>query len=267
MEENYVDILKTIYNNRKKKNPAYSISKFSKDAGFKSYHMSDVFSGRYGLSLKRAVLVAENLQMSETVKRKFLRLVKDASAKSKEDKSQVEYNKNQLTYTSDRHMSLDEFHLLSDWYYFALIELIRKLPKEYNPYMLYEKLDISKEQCQIAIDTLLKLNYLKQENNFIEVNHELISVTNDTPSEDIRRYHRTMIAKSLQKMETLPIEKRFFSSFNLNLSCENYKDFHEELSAFIRKKILSYQKDSTDAQLLHTFNFQLFPLEKDGSDV
>lgn len=262
MEMSYVDILRDIYKIRKKKNPAYSMSKFSRDAGFKSYHLSDVFAGRYGLSVRRATEVAEKLKMSDTVKKQFLRLVESNAAKSKEDKNISDFESSHFLFEADKKVSVEEFSLMSQWYFFALIELIRKLKTPASYEELAERLSISENECKSSIKKLIQLGYICELNGELMVNHAMISLNNDTPSEIIRNYHRIMIAKSLDSMQKDPVSERYFGSFNLNLSEQQYNDLHEELSAFIRKKITHYQKDVETEQRLYTLNFQLFPLEQ-----
>lgn len=261
MNVSYIDILRDIYNLRKKKNPAYSMSKFSRDAGFKSYHLSDVLAGRYGLSTKRAAEVADKLKMPENLKKQFMRLVEYNSAKSKEDKNLSLFESTHFLFEADKKINAEEFNLTSEWYYFALIELIRKSDQELNFTTLSHQLKISEDECEKAVNTMLKLGYLVKSQNQLKVHHSMISLSNEAPSETIRQYHRTMIAKSLESMKNDPVNQRYFGSFNLNISKENYKSLHEEISAFIRKKIIHYQKDSEAAQRLYCLNFQLFPLE------
>lgn len=268
MEENYRDFLKKLYLSRKTKNPLYSLAAYSRDAGFKSYHMNDIINGRYGLSPKRAKVVAQNLKLSEEKKELFLSLVELENPKSPIDRHLAEERVRELLLSTEAIFSAEENPQLGDWYYLAAYELSRQSSRTLQVEDLMSRLGLTIEQAESAlaeIENLKKpLATNSEDAQSPETSRAMISVQskNNGPSTTIRRFHKQMILKSIASMEADPVEERCFSSFNVNLTKEEYVNLSNEVKAFIRKKIHQYQDSESSDQRLYALNLQIFPLEK-----
>ena len=260
MIQNYRDFLKKIYEARKAKNPGYSLVAFSRDAGFKSYHMNDIICGRYGLSPKRALVVAKNLKLSQLRKEEFLTLVQRDYAKSPIDKAMAEEKLKKLKMSADKTITDKVLPINSDWFYLATYEIFRKAQTTLTSEDVSKELSISVEDAQRAIEALpLLRNPQAKENKKVEI----LSVQTDTPSPSaiLQKYHTQMIEKSLVSMKSDPVQERHFSSFNVYLTHDQYVNFTTELCGFIRNKILQYQESQDKNERLYAINVQTFPLQ------
>lgn len=262
MERSYRDLLKEVFEQRKKQDPSYTILKYSQDAGFVSYHMSDILRGRYGLSRPAALKLVENLKFSHLAKEEFLARVELETGKSPHEKALALEKLENINRLADHSVCIDDYSFTSEWYYLAIIELARREDFKNDPQWLSERLGLSLETAELALEKLLSTKILNLENDRITVNFELFGVKAKGPSELIRKIHRSMIGKSLEAMESVPVEQRTFSSFNVLLSEEEYNSFKEDVLAFVRKSILLRQKQQKSDSKLYSINLQIFPLEQ-----
>lgn len=75
------EFLDSLYHSRHKRNPAYSMRKFSRDLGFSSSsHLSDVIRGKKKLGIRGRESVMDHLQMNP-VERAWFQLINDRSGK------------------------------------------------------------------------------------------------------------------------------------------------------------------------------------------
>lgn len=263
MKRTYRGILKEIFEARTLKNPSYSISAFSRDAGYKSYHISDILRGKYNLSPKSALKIASNLKMNDSLCSEFLCLVEIEFAKDPIKKNLALKKLSQLKSFSKKTVLQNEFNLISEWYYFAIIELVRQNPINLDFKSISKKLDISINQAEIALNQLTNLGIINIKNNRYSVDYELVKVnSSNAPSDSIRKYHKTMIKKGLEAIEDFEVSERSLSSFNLLLEEKEYENLRSELNEYVRKYIHKIQINKEKNAKLYALNFQLFPHEK-----
>lgn len=265
MTKSYRQILKDLYEEKKSNNPAYSLVAFSRDAGFKSYHLTDVIKGRYGLSVASATRVAAHLKMPHHLKEEFLNLVLFESARSPYERARAKEKINNLKYQSDKVITDCEFNLISEWYHLAILELAQREDFDGHPEKIALQLDISAAIAREAMKNLESTGLLqKDQQNRYHVDYEVLSVMtkkDNISSMTIQSFHSQMIAKGLATMKSVDISKRFFNSFNVNLTREEYMNLTVEVSSFILKKISFIQKKKIDRSQLYALNLQIFPLE------
>ncbi len=259
MSKDYREFLKEIYVSRKIKNPRYSLVAFSRDAGFKSYHMSDILSGRYGLSPKRALHVAQNLKLKDVSKEEFLALVNLAYNKSPIDKKIAEEKLSSLKMGLEKTVTDKDCSFFKDWFYLAAFEVFRKNGKIVDAQTLSDVLGISLAEANQVIQTLSPFVSSFEVNGVEVLSLQTQSAISSTV---LRQFHRQMIEKSLISMEKDPMSERHFTSFNVYLNDEQYLNLTTEIRAFIRKKISQYQDTNSGDERLYAINMQVFPLEK-----
>lgn len=67
---------------RQKRNVSYSMNAFARDLGLSSSRLSEILSGKVGISEDRAVKIADRLQLSESDKAYFVDLVQSEHSRS-----------------------------------------------------------------------------------------------------------------------------------------------------------------------------------------
>ncbi len=261
----YRDILENIYSKRKQRNPQYSLSAYSRDAGFKSYHMSDILSSRYGLSVKRSVLVAEALGISGLLREKFLLLVSVEHARSPKDRAEAHKRLKDLEYDPDLFIKEAGFKMINNWYDTAVIVLANEEGVAVGVSDIIKILNITEEEALNSLNNLKALGILSEGGEQRVNEHKLASVVSKGESEAIQEYHRQNLFKAEEALKGVAVSERSFLSYTSVLTKEQYTKLAEAVDDTVRKELLAMQDEKrkfnkADILKLYTFSSQLFPL-------
>ncbi len=265
MSRTYRDILREVYESKKKRNPSYSLVAYSRDAGFKSYHMSDILASRYNLSIKRAHDVAKNLKFNDILSAEFINLVIIEHSKNPEH---VKEARERLASTHEKPIHLindDDFSPLSEWYYMALIELFRN-KDNYNLSIpqISDRLSIPEEIIVKAIEQLCSSQILQKTEDGLGLitKMDFVAVrTSKVGSTVIRKYHKQILTKAFEAIDTFSTQNRYLQSFNVTMDDQDYQSLCNDVADFIKNRIAQIQQIEPKGSV-HAISFQVFPLEK-----
>lgn len=84
--EDYKDILRSYWTNIHSRNHRYSLRSFARLIGISSGRLSEVLSGKQGLSARSAEQIAQRLKMAPDVQKRFVCLVVASCARSRRDR-------------------------------------------------------------------------------------------------------------------------------------------------------------------------------------
>lgn len=245
---------------RQKKNPAYSSRAFARDIGVNSSRLSEILSGKVGLSETRAISISERLQMNEEVKALFIDLVISEDARSaitrEAAKSRIEARMLHLQELEDK-----EFSLISNWYYLAILELIQLEGLDHSITSFAAKLSLPEEKVQEGVERLIRLGHIKVENDRWLPSEPDSTTTTEVASESIRSYHRQILEKASTALEN-PVEKRDFSSMIFSLNSEQLNYAKERLQDF-RRTLVKELESMPGKDSVYCLSFQLFEASGD----
>lgn len=256
----YIEILKKQFEQRRKKNPQYSLRAFSIQAGLKPGRMSDMFNNRYGLSKPYAIKIANNLNFSTYETKQFLLSVEAYHARDKASRELAEKKLHHLSnLDADVKLENDQFLYIKDWYHFSIIELLKRDPL-ISEELIAKKLGLSPYNVTEAITRLKKLNLIDEKNNLI-IKDALISIDTKKSSEAIKEHHLQILKKTEAALTEQPIEGREFSSCQLLINKNNLNKIKKRLVTFRRQLIKDFATTEDESQL-YSFSYQLIALEK-----
>jgi uncharacterized protein (TIGR02147 family) len=239
-------IIQREYLKRKSKNPSYSLRAYSNYLGIGMTSLSSFLAGKRILSKKNLTKVAEKLSLPPLEYELFMGEV------SKKN-SPVDVERLQL--------QDDTFHLISDWYHYAILEICSLKSHKNSPEWVASKLGISKMEASLAIDRLLKMGLLKKKGmSFYRETPQLTTKT-DIPDRAIRSRHLQILELAKMSLERDPVGKRHFWETTFALSPEKYDQAKKMIVAASRKivKLL----ESGEPKEIYSLSMNLFPLKKD----
>lgn len=189
MKRDEVTILKEKYEEASKSNPQYSLRAFAKRAGISSGGLSQILSRKKNLSLARAHEVARALKMTEIEKEEFLLAVQISSARSEASRSEFYEKYKTLHSSSVVNLELEQFKAISEWYGFAIIEMISTFASEWTPHKIAKFLGISHAQSLSMIERLIRIEVIeKTPKGYVRIQDRLI-VDSMLPNEAMRKYY------------------------------------------------------------------------------
>ena len=146
MKFNYREELKNSYREKKSRNQGYSLRAFSRDLGVSPTALSDVMAGKRNFSEKNAKKVSEKLCFSPQECVLMLAEIKNKTVDAKKEVVQVKE---------------DEFNLIANWYYLAILTLSQQKNVNASLKNISEIIGITKSQAKKAIDTLKSLKFIE----------------------------------------------------------------------------------------------------------
>ena len=124
-EKSYVDILKGEFERRKLLNPSYSLRAFARDLSMSPPRLSQILSGKHGLSVKAAGEISKKLKLDDESHQWFCDSVGALHARGGKERREFQAKIKKIKEKTKKFtkLQLEYFEVISDWYNFAILEL------------------------------------------------------------------------------------------------------------------------------------------------
>lgn len=252
--------LSNVLETRQLKNPAYTISAFARQLGLPPSRLSEILKGKIGISVKRAMDIADILRLSEKDKEFFVNLVQ-----AEHDRNPLQRQKAQdkISDFYDKYAALEEGKI-SNWYHLALLELIG-LDDSLGNEQLAARLGLSEVIAENSINELLAMGAISKSQTasgftIVNANRETAM---DIPSESVKQLNEQILGKAAQELRLQDVSNRDFSiavfGFNkeqLPLAKERIKQFRRD---FMKEFESAPHKDSVYSMSLQFFELTQTP--------
>jgi len=106
-------------------------------------------------------------------------------------------------------LSLENFSLIAEWYYLALLELVTLKDYQDDRKKIAAQFGLSEEEIKRAMETLIKVGLVKfVDGKFLRTKDHLS--LGDVSSGVIRNYHKSLLVKAADAIEVQPPNHRHF---------------------------------------------------------
>lgn len=254
-----VELLREELNARTLRNSSYSVRAFARDAGVSPAFCSQVLNRKRALSEDTAIQIASKLKWNTNKKKLFVLLARYESAKSAEARIELvsQINKLDHSYFKSRKIDLDVFKYLVDWHYFAILELSRTQGFRSDPSWIAQRLGVTSREVRGAIQLLVRLGFLRQENAQLIRVDENMNV-GDIPSDWIRLHHSQAITRALAAVESQSFNERLLSTVTFAINPDRLPEANKLIQNFRREMMALLEQDPR--QEVYQLSIQLFRL-------
>ena len=245
---------------RQQVNPRYSQRAFARHMGLSAGELSELLRGRRALSLKSALKVARALELNPTETKHLVHLAHvEKSLRSGADDTLISQNR------SDRgeQIAFDTFHIISDWYCMAILNLADCTGFSWNPNWIAKRLAITVAQVQSALERLERVGLVNQEYGRRWINKDHIYTAGGTPSEAVRTYHRSMLKKAADSLDFQKVSDRDVSGIGFAVDPKHLPSMQRDIEEFQEQILAKYSKGKkTEVYQLQIALFRLTEGEK-----
>ncbi len=257
--QDYRETLRRALENRCANNPRYSLRSFARDLKISPARLSDVLNGRYGLSRAAAEQIAKVIGLNAEESEFFCNQVDSQHARSKRQREAA------LELVSSRSaqyrtLSLDGFHVISDWYHYAILELSLTKDFQSDSEWIARALGISPHVARAAVERLLRLDLLVEKGGVLRAADEFTASPDGIPSEIIRKFHRQILTKALAAIDLQTVEERDLTSMVMAVDSRRLAEAKADIKKFRRsfdaKFGASGAKDRVYCLSIQFFNLQ-----------
>jgi uncharacterized protein (TIGR02147 family) len=247
------------YEERSSRNSSYSLRAFARDLGLSASGLSQILSGKQGLSVELAAQIADRLQMNEVEKKRVCALAESRHARSKKQRELARIRLSEFA-VSPTTVQLDAFRVISEWYHFAILELTRLEGFEGTPQWIADALEINEKSAELAIERLLRLELLEKDGGQLKAAEDFVTTPSDLPSDAVKKFHDQVLEKARQALVFQSVAERDFSSVTMAVSHEDMPKAKEWIREF-RRTFTRNMEANPKKDSLYQLSIQFFRLD------
>ncbi|MCB0367697.1 MAG: TIGR02147 family protein, partial [Bdellovibrionales bacterium] len=204
--------------------------------------LSQIISGKRGVSFKRLNMIMEKLGLTPKEQSRALRAIK--RKKQENQKTTV--------------LREDQFRLISDWHHYAILSLGELDDNQADPRWIAQRLNIKVDEANEAIARLQRMGIIQiSEGRFRQVADPL-NTTSDIPSSSIRRYHKGILGLAQNRIDHIPVDRRHFTSITMAVNTSNLEEAKRITQEYKDDMANLLEEGSLDD--VYQLSIQLFPL-------
>ena len=256
---NYRDIIKNELKKRCEKNSRYSLRAFARDLDLAPSRLSEVLNARTGLSREKAEEIATHLGMNSDEKEFFCTLVESEHARSEIDRELAKTKLAKFHSKSYSSLEVDHFKVVSDWYHFAILQLTQVKDFQSDQRWIASALGISEIEVKLAIERLVRLEYLAIKRKKYILTENYAHVSSATPSGSLRKFHRQILQKAIDAIDLQSIDQRDLGAMIMSVNAKDIPAIKEKIRDF-RKELNHFTQQNSNRNTLYCVSTQLFEL-------
>lgn len=248
--------LNSILETRQLKNPAYNVSAFARQLNIPPSRLSEILKGKIGISVKRAIEIAEILKLNAKDQDFFINLVKSQHDRSPDQRQKAQ---DQISNFYDDFKEI-ECSKISNWYHLALIELIG-LDENLSVEGLATRLNLSIDVATSSIDELLNMKVIssKPDDSGFSISDSNRETAMDIPSESVKQLNEQILKKAALELRAQDVSNRDFSIAVFALNKEQLPKAKERIKQF-RRDFMKEFESFPDKNSVYCLSTQFFEM-------
>ncbi len=236
------ELLKNEFQKRTEQNPLFSLRAFSQKLDIDQSLLSKILQGKRGFSKEYAIKISNFLGV-------YLEKLDQGRSPS-------------LIHTSYDLLKEDQFLLISAWYHFAILELIKTKYFKNDVHDIAKRLRISEVDAKIAIERLKRLEFIEEKNKRLKlkkVSNTWVDFEKTTQAR--KKLQKELQKKSLEALEDIPFAQREHSSLTVAIDPKDLPEIKKKITEFRRNLDLWIEKRGTPKEV-YNLCVSFFPLSE-----
>ena len=248
-EQAVKEILVKHFMETKSRNARFSMRAYAKKVGVTQSALSEIFSGQRSITAKMALKIMNGVCLEpykiEEIMQSF----------SKRREKQLQ----QLTYQS---LTMDTYHLISEWYYFALLSLAETQDFQCDPKWISQRLGITVAQINQAVDRLEKLALIEvdPETKKWKATGVRLRIDPGIATAALKYANRENLELAAVALESTQFEERDFTAMTLCFDQSRMEEAKRRIKEF--RESFAADMESKNKNEVYKICIQLFPLTK-----
>ena len=233
---------------RLKKNPQYSVRAF---AGFLEVHsgtLSQILSGIRPVGKRLFERMATKLNLDPLARQRFL-------SEPKAKGSDVSFHSEQLT--------LDTFRMMSEWYHFALLEIVKLHGFQSDAKWMAKQLGLTTPEVNMALERLQRLNLLErdEEGAWRVTSNNVSTLANKFTNVALRKLQKQILSKAIDALDEVDYSQRDQSSLTVAIRVDELEQVKEMITQ-LRRAVNQKFEERTDLDAVYNLTIGFYPLTK-----
>ncbi len=157
-------------------------------------------------------------------------------------------------------LQIDTFRIISDWYHYAILNLIEVRDAKNNAEWFARRLGISPLEAHQALLRMKRLGLIKLEGSHLIRVGKNLKTPNDLADTAIRKYHYQNLRKAEESLDRDSIEQRDFGGITMAIDPSDLSKAKNLIQKFRRQ--LATALNTGKKERVYTFVTQLFPVDR-----
>ena len=231
------------------KNAAFSMRAYAKRLGISAAALSEILSGKRRVS---ANLAERLLSRSAIEPEQIQKIVRALAEKNGASKSPI---------SAYSVLEIEQFKIISDWYHFAILSLIKTRDYRHDSKWIAARLGITHLQAAHAIARLEQLNLLRVlENGKVVRTKSNISTPDGVANLSLRKLHSQNLELAKHSLEQDDISLRDFTALSIAIDPELLPKAKELIREILDQ--FSERLESPKKTEVYKLCVQFFPLSR-----
>lgn len=264
----FIQILRSGLAERQLRNPSYSLRAYAKLIGLQPSTLSELMSGKRMITNSLAQRVLDRMGVSPQRASDMISSLPESAPRGRPRKPTMQRasiqqeSKSKAPLLHYIQLSADEFNIVADWYYFAILSLAETERFESSPEWISRRLGINLTQAKSAVETLIRMGLLKTgPRGSLKASGKKFQAASTLPSSSIRKNHLQGLQLAEQALHDVSLEKREFGAATIIIDPELLPVAKEKIRAF--RSEMTALMESGKKKEVYRLNVQFFPLTKE----
>ena len=236
---------------RQRINRSYSLRAFANHLQIQAPSLAAILKGKRALPIRYCDSFCEKMSMSPLEKAKFVRSVK--SHRTSLDTEISEPSESQLL-EEDNH-----FHVIAEWEHYAILSLIDTTGFKSSAEHVAERLGLTNARAETCLRRLIaaELIFTDKSGKF-QKRKPNVKTSEDLSSAALKKSHIESLQMGVEKISTLSVDQRDFSSSTLAFSPAELERAKKLIRGF-RRKFVESMDDPVGSEV-YQICIQVYPL-------
>lgn len=253
-ETNYRHFLQGELVRRISTNSRYSQRAFAKSLELSPGELSEIMSGKRKLTLKKAMKVARNLGLNSHETRHLVQLVENEVLEADTTFTREDQE------VGKRNLEMDIFNIVSEWYCFAILNLSECEGFIWSTTWIGRKLGISPLQVKVALERMMRVGLIEETKNGLKACDDFVFSPDGIPSQAIRNYHRAILQKASESLDTQKVEEREVTGLGFAMDPKHLPAIKKEIQEF--RDMIAGKYSKGEKSMVYQLELSLFKLSK-----
>lgn len=234
---------------RNSANPNYSLRAFARDLGVDSSFLSKLLNGKRSMTARTIMSLAPRLSLPESEVQNFIQ-----KANGRRRRYSVGGQDVQVYQEIEDHKYLQNL----EWFHLAILEMVNLKTFQANATWIAERLSITPDQAQQALDALMSHGVLSQREDGAWTNE----INNHTMS-GVKVPRAQLVKKQIyeQAIAIMPQGLGTHSTMTVAISESRYQEAVERITRF-RRELSQFLNEPEDKEKVYQILISLFPVTK-----
>jgi len=239
------------FTDRCKRNPRYSLRAFAQLLQMDASSVSQIFSGKRKASTRVITAVCNTLGATSFQQDSFIK------------RSKAKFKSGQLPPDSRSYelLSEDSFKVISDWYHFAILELLNVDGFQGKASWCARALSITTVEAQVALERLERLSLIRKEGKgWIRTGKLVTNFTPGMTSAAHKHLQRQILQMALDAIDNVNPEEKDITCMTMAIDVEKIPEARKVIAKF-RRDLSAFLEDGVQSRV-YQLAVQLYPVSK-----